>query len=51
MSIPWRRVALDVARRTSFLGTDLEKIRFAVHEVLMNAIIHGSHLEAQKKLS
>ena len=47
---PVERTALEIAERAGFHGTDLEKIGVAVHEVVANAIIHGNHLDRQKKV-
>ena len=47
---PVERTALEIAKRAGFHGTDLEKIGVAVHEVVANAIIHGNHLDRQKKV-
>lgn len=44
------RTALEIAERAGFHGTDLEKIGVAVHEVVANAIIHGNHLDRQKRV-
>ena len=44
------RTALEIAERAGFHGTDLEKIGVAVREVVANAIIHGNHLDSQKKV-
>jgi serine/threonine-protein kinase RsbW len=44
------RTALEIAERAGFRGTDLEKIGVAVHEVVINAIIHGNHLDSHKKV-
>jgi len=33
---------LESARRAGFFGTALEKIGLAVHEIAINAIIHGN---------
>jgi serine/threonine-protein kinase RsbW len=44
------RTALEIAERAGFHGTDLEKIGVAVHEIAVNAIIHGNHLNCHKKV-
>src|SRR5690242_14863776 len=44
------RTALEIAERAGFRGTDLEKIGLAVHEVVVNAIIHGNQFKSLKKV-
>jgi serine/threonine-protein kinase RsbW len=44
------RTAVEIAERAGFHGTDLEKIGVAVHEVVVNAIVHGNHLDCHKKV-
>ena len=41
---------LESARRAGFYGTALERIGLAVHEIAINAIIHGNRLNRQKKV-
>ena len=43
-------VTLQSARRAGFSGITLEKIGLAVHEIVINAIIHGNGLNSQKKI-
>jgi serine/threonine-protein kinase RsbW len=43
-------VTLQSARRAGFFGIALEKIGLAVHEIVINAIIHGNGLNRQKKV-
>ena len=42
--------ALESARWAGFFGTALEKIGLAIHEIVINAIIHGNRLSNQKKV-
>ena len=42
--------ALESARWAGFFGTALEKIGLAIHEIVINAIIHGNGLKSQKKV-
>ena len=41
---------LESARRAGFYGTVLEQIGLAVHEIAINAIIHGNRLNSPKKV-
>jgi serine/threonine-protein kinase RsbW len=41
---------LESARRAGFYGNALDRIGVAVHEIAINAIIHGNRLNAQKKV-
>jgi serine/threonine-protein kinase RsbW len=41
---------LEFARAAGFDGIALEKIGLAVHEIVINAIIHGNRLNIEKKV-
>jgi len=41
---------LESARKAGFYGIALEKIALAIHEIVINAIIHGNRLTRQKKV-
>ena len=43
-------ITLQCARRAGFAGIALEKIGLAVHEIVINAIIHGNGLNSPKKV-
>ena len=40
---------LDVARRSGFRETILERICLALHEIMINAIVHGNGCDPHKK--
>jgi serine/threonine-protein kinase RsbW len=42
--------ALEVARRSGFRETILERIGLAVHEIMMNAVVHGTGCNPHKKV-
>jgi len=44
-------ITLQSARRAGFSGIALEKIGLAVHEIVINAIIHGNGLNSQRRSS
>ena len=41
---------LEVARRCGFREIALEHIGLAVHEIMINAIVHGNHSDIEKKV-
>jgi serine/threonine-protein kinase RsbW len=43
-------IALGSAQRAGFSGIALEKIGLAVHEIVINAIVHGNGLNSPKKV-
>jgi serine/threonine-protein kinase RsbW len=45
-----KNAALESARGAGFDGIVLEKIGLAVHEIVINAIIHGNRLKIEKKV-
>jgi serine/threonine-protein kinase RsbW len=44
------RLTLDLARESGFEEEDLDRIGMSVRECMVNAVVHGNHYNAKKKV-